>query len=188
MAILSEVVKRQQGSPPESGPMLNEIADSARGLIGSMRDIVWSVDPRHDDLNSLISRVRQFASDVLEPRGVAWDLEGPTQTGRIKLGPDERRHLFLIFKEAINNIARHAECSSVRVSIAIDHGKLRASVRDDGRGFTRSLEEPPTTTGSQGHGLNNMRLRASQLGGILEVQSAPGSGTSVEMVIHLKKP
>src|SRR5215471_11606754 len=188
MAILSEVVKRQQGSPLESGPMLTEIADSARGLIGSMRDIVWSVDPRRDDLNSLISRVRQFACDVLEPRGIKWDLEGPRQQGRIKLGPDERRHLFLIFKEAINNIARHAECSSVLVSIAIDHSKLRASVLDDGRGFTPLLDESPTTNGSQGHGLSNMRLRATQLGGTLEVQSTPGRGTRLDLVIHLKKP
>jgi signal transduction histidine kinase/ligand-binding sensor domain-containing protein len=188
MAILSEVVKRQAGSPPDSAPMLTEIADSARGLIGSMRDIVWSVDPRRDDLNSLISRVRQFASDVLEPIGVKWDLEGPSQPRRIRLGPDERRHLFLIFKEAINNIARHAECSTVCVSIAIDHSELKASVRDDGQGFAPSPDESTATNPGHGHGLSNMRLRARQLGGTLIVESAPGCGTRLDLVIQLKKP
>lgn len=187
MAILSEVVKRHAGNPPDSVPLLTEIADSARGLISSMRDIVWSVDPRRDDLNSLISRVRQFASDVLEPKGVKWDLEIPSQRAGIKLDPNERQHLFLILKEAINNIARHAECSSVSVSIAIDHSKLKAAVRDDGRGFTPSLDES-SPTANEGHGLSNMRVRARQLGGTLVVHSAPGSGTRLDLIIPLKKP
>jgi signal transduction histidine kinase len=186
MAILSEVVKRQPGSPAESDPMLTEIADSARGLIGSMRDIVWSIDPRRDDLDSLIFRVRQFASDVLEPKGVKWDLDIPSHPRGIKLGPDERRHLFLIFKEAINNIARHAECSSVSVSIAIDRSDLRAAVRDDGRGFTPARDESFATNGIEGHGLSNMRSRAQQLGGALTVHSVPGTGTRLDLTIPLK--
>src|SRR5262249_32263796 len=85
MAILSEVVKSQLGSAGQSLPILTEIADSARGLTGSMRDIVWSIDPRRDDLRSLISRVRQFVSDVLESRGIKWDFQVPAQTEAIKL-------------------------------------------------------------------------------------------------------
>jgi len=152
-----------------------------------MRDIVWSVDPRRDDLGSLISRIGQFASDVLEPRGVKWDLEVPSHAGGIKLGPDKRRHLLLIFKEAINNIARHAECNSVSVGIAIDHSKLKASIRDDGRGFTPSTNDSSPINGSEGHGLNNMQARARQLGGVLVVQSAPASGTRLDLVIPLKR-
>ncbi|HUQ33652.1 MAG TPA: two-component regulator propeller domain-containing protein, partial [Pyrinomonadaceae bacterium] len=70
MAILSEVVKHQTGgNGNESSGLLTEIADSARGLVDSMSDIVWSIDPRRDDLQSVVRRIRQFASDVLEAQG-----------------------------------------------------------------------------------------------------------------------
>ena len=187
MAILSEVVKRQVGSAQVSVPMLTEIADSARGLVSSMRDIVWSIDPRRDDLNSLISRVRQFACDVLEPQGVKCEFEVPSQVGGVRLGPDERRHLFLIFKEAINNIARHAECSSVFVGLAVDHSKLKAEVRDDGRGFMPPVVEPSSPNGGEGHGLNNMRARAAQLGGSLTVHSSCDLGTTLELIVPLRR-
>ncbi|HEV8482182.1 MAG TPA: two-component regulator propeller domain-containing protein, partial [Blastocatellia bacterium] len=187
MAILSEVVKRQVGSAQVSVPMLTEIADSARGLVSSMRDIVWSIDPRRDDLNSLISRVRQFAYDVLEPQGVKCEFEVPSQVGGVRLGPDERRHLFLIFKEAINNISRHAECSSVLVRLAIEHSKLKAEVRDDGRGFMPPGVEPSAANGGEGHGLNNMRARAAQLGGSLTIHSSRALGTTLELIVPLRR-
>ena len=186
MAILSEVVKRQVGATPDSVPMLTEIADSARGLVGSMRDIVWSIDPRRDDLSNLVSRVRQFASDVLEPKGISWEFEVPPRLVGIKLDPDERRHLFLIFKEAINNLARHARCRSVSMKITIEHGTLSAEVRDDGRGFS-TLAEASSANGGEGHGLENMRARAAQLGGELAIRSSPGLGTTVQLMVPFRK-
>src|SRR5262249_45129162 len=118
MAILSEVVKRQAGTIGEQPTMLlNEIAESARGLVDSMGDIVWSINPRHDDLSSVVQRVRQFASDVLEAKGIAWEFRVTPAVERVRVGPEQRRHLFLIFKEGVNNVARHAEgCRSVALS------------------------------------------------------------------------
>ncbi len=186
MAILSEVVRQQIGTTErDSLPMLTEIADSARGLVGSMRDIVWAIDPRRDDLSSLVSRVRQFASDVLEAKHIRWDFRVPLEPNNVKLDPEQRRHLFLIFKEAINNIARHSGCGSVSLNITIEHRKLRAEISDDGKGFTLAPIEPSSTNGSEGHGLNNMRGRAAQLGGSLLIHSSPGRGTRLELTIPL---
>src|SRR5205085_2026670 len=86
VAILSEVVKQQTGATaPQSVPLLIEIAESARVLVDSMRDIVWAIDPRRDDLSSVIYRVRQFASDVLEPRQIRFDFPTPPELERVKL-------------------------------------------------------------------------------------------------------
>src|SRR5262249_46565347 len=148
--------------------------------------IVWSIDPRRDDLNSLVSRIRQFAYDVLEPKGVKSEFGVPPELGLIRLGPDARRHLFLIFKEAITNIERHSRCSFVSIKMALDHGRLRAEVRDDGRGFSPSTETSPTN-GGEGHGLGNMRARAAQLEGELTVHSSPGMGTTLELSVSLRK-
>jgi ligand-binding sensor domain-containing protein/signal transduction histidine kinase len=186
MAILSEVVRRQVGSTAQDSlPVLTEIADSARGLMGSMRDIVWAIDPRRDDLSSLVSRIRQFASDVFEAKYIKWVFQVPSETAKVKLDPELRRHLFLIFKEAITNIARHSACASASLSIAIENRKLKAKISDDGRGFTLAPVEPSSTNGSEGRGLNNMRGRAAQLGGSLLIHSSPGLGTTLELTVPL---
>ena len=189
MAILSEVVKQQMGdSAEQSAPLLTEIADSARALIGSMRDIVWSIDPRRDDLANVVVRVRQFASDVLEAQKIKLYFQAAPDLEKIKLDPEQRRHLFLIFKEAINNIARHAVCTLVSIDIRVSHNQLIAEIRDDGRGFSDvSPVEVPTNGREGGHGLENMKSRAAQLGGHLSVDSSPGRGTCLKLTNPLRK-
>lgn len=189
MAILSEVVKRQVATSAEqSVPMLTDIADSARGLVGSMRDIVWAIDPRRDDLGNVVARIRQFASDVLEGKGIEWDFSTPSEIDRIRLGPDQRRHILLFFKEAITNVARHSDCTFARLNIEVAHNRLVGEVRDDGRGFAIATAERDSTDGRGGQGLENMRRRVSQLGGTLSIDSSPGRGARLKLTIPLKKP
>jgi signal transduction histidine kinase len=189
VAILSEVVKRQIGASPASGeqsiPLLTEIADSARGLVASMREIIWAIDPRRDDLGNVVAQVRQFASDVLEAQGINWDFQVAPELETIKLDPEQRRHLFLIFKEAINNIARHADCRCASLSLTIARHQLRAEIRDDGRGFTANDGNPASA--ANGHGLENMRRRAAQVGGQVGIDSAPGCGVAIKLMIPLKR-
>jgi len=184
------VVKRQVGdtAAKPSVPLLTEIAESARDLVGSMRDIVWAIDPRRDDLSNVVFRVRQFASDVLEPQRIKLDFQAPAELEKIKLDPEQRRHLFLIFKEAINNIARHAECASVSLRITVSQSRLIVEIRDDGRGFSDLRpQQSPTNGGAGGHGLGNMQSRAEELGGDLNVVSSPGRGTCLKLTIPFKK-
>ena len=187
MAILSEVVKQQMGNSAEqSVPLLTEIADSARTLVDSMRDIVWSIDPRRDDLGNVVFRVRQFASDVLEPQEIKLDFQASPDLEKIKLNPEQRRHLFLIFKEAINNIARHAGCASVLLSINVSHGRLTVKIKDDGRGFAAAQSHSVNDQRLGGHGLENLKNRASQLGGQFAVDSSPGNGTCLLLIVPIK--
>jgi ligand-binding sensor domain-containing protein/signal transduction histidine kinase len=188
MAILSEVVKRQiANSDQQSVPLLSDIAESARGLVGSMRDIVWAIDPRRDDLSSVVFRIRQFASDVLEAKGIKWDFHTPAELEKVKLGPDQRRHIFLFFKEAITNVARHSDSSTAYLSIDIQHTHLIGEVRDDGRGFALADPEQVPADGRGGHGLENIRRRVGQLRGVLTINSLPGEGTHLKLTIPLKK-
>jgi signal transduction histidine kinase/ligand-binding sensor domain-containing protein len=185
VAILSEVVKRQVGASPGSGeqsiPLLTEIADSARGLVESMREIIWAIDPRRDTVSAVVSRVRQFASDVLEAKEINWDFKAPPELEKIKLDPEQRRHLLLIFKEAIHNVVRHAGCQNVWLSLTVFQGRLLGEIRDDGRGFAKQMSF------TNGHGLENMRRRAAQVGGQVQIDSSPGQGTRIELTIPLKK-
>jgi signal transduction histidine kinase len=96
----------------------------------------------------------------------------------VKLTPEQRHHLFLIFKEALNNIARHAHCASAKLTIAVEDRQLRAEIVDDGCGFSEA--------GDQGNGLRNMKLRAEQMGGRMSVATAAGRGVRLELTVPLK--
>ena len=187
MAILSEVVKRQdEVKSGTSRRMLTEIADSARGLVDAMSDIVWSIDPQRDDLRSVSTRIRQFASDVLEARGIKWELKLPHELETVKLKAEQRRQLLLIFKEALNNVVRHADCVNVTLSLALEGRALAGEVRDDGRGFQLEGTDQFSGNGRGGNGLKNMRARVAQLGGEISIASLPGQGTCLTFKVPLK--
>jgi len=186
MAILSEVAKqRMAGSVNQPVSILTDIAESARAAVDSMSDIVWAIDPRRDDLNSVVFRVRQFASDVLGSKGILWHFQA-AGFDRVKLNPEQRRHIFLIFKEAVTNSVRHADCGSVTLGLRVTGHQIVAEIRDDGCGFVVPSAGPGPDNGVGGHGLENLRARAEQLGGQLTIVSS-STGTSIRLVVPLKK-
>jgi ligand-binding sensor domain-containing protein/two-component sensor histidine kinase len=186
MAILSEVVKHQIGvHHPESAQRLTEMAEKARELVDTMSDIVWSIDPRRDDLKNLVYRIRQFASSVLEAKRLAWSFQILPELENVKLTPEQRRHLLLIFKEAINNIVRHADCAAASLALTVTDNRLVAEIRDDGCGFALAPSGDSVVMDHQGHGLNSMRARAAQLGGQLRIDSVPGHGTRLTLTVPL---
>ncbi|HKF41604.1 MAG TPA: two-component regulator propeller domain-containing protein [Thermoanaerobaculia bacterium] len=186
ISILSELAGRQAGEPAKDvRPLLSDIGQTARDLIESAGDMVWAVDPRHDNLGNLTSRVRRYASEMLEARGVAGSLESPERPEEISLAGETRRQLYLIFKEAIRNALRHGHPSHVALGLAVRDGHLAAEIRDDGRGLpesaaSESADEPA------GYGLSTMKRRAESLGGKFQVTSRPGEGTRILIEVPLK--
>jgi signal transduction histidine kinase len=179
IAMLSEVVKRQNAAANQASvKRLTQIADNARDLVDSMSDIVWSIDPRRDSLSSVLARTRSFAADTLGERGVKWSLEAAPELNEIYLSSEQRRGLYLIFKEAVINIARHANCQNARLKISLNHKNLIAEISDDGGGF------PKKSNGNSrdGHGLENMRRRAAEIGGHLEIASSE-NGTKLVLTL-----
>lgn len=181
ISILSEVARRRVESDPEGARLVSEIGEAAREMIEALGENIWAIDPRRDNLRSLVTRIRRFAGDLLEARGMAWNLQAPPDPEQVKLSPIERRHLYLIFKEALNNAARHSEATSVTMSISIAGRRLSALIRDNGKGFS-----PPKATESVGrHGLPSMIGRAMQLGGELKMDSQAGQGTEIRLDVPL---
>jgi signal transduction histidine kinase len=176
IAILSELA-REEGS---RAPAWADIAGRARSLRESMGDIVWAVDPRHDSLGELVQRMRQIAHNLLEAQGLQVDFTAPDadSLSAIDMAPDRRRNILLIFKEAVHNVAKHADARRVRIGIALEPRRLILSIDDDGRGFD---QEAPRG----GHGLPSLRRRADMIGGALKMQSRPGAGTRVELRVPL---
>jgi len=178
IALQSDLVMRPGTlSGRDSERVLSDIGETARSLVDSMSDIVWSIDPRRDDLDSLVTRLRQFALGILEPLGVAFAIDLSEGASGQRLAPETRRHLYLILKEAVHNIARHSLCRRATVSLQVQGGRLQAEVRDDGRGFDTSAAESAAPVARGGRGIPSMKGRVALMGGTISIESSPGRGT-----------
>jgi signal transduction histidine kinase len=118
--------------------------------------------------------MRRFAADTFTASNTALHLDLPPRDQEVKLGANMRREVFLIFKEAVNDIVKHSACSEVFIRFAVEGSRLRLELRDNGKGFDPQLE-------SDGHGLVSLRSRAATLGGALSIDSSPRGGTSVTL-------
>jgi ligand-binding sensor domain-containing protein/signal transduction histidine kinase len=178
VAILSEVVRRRLGeSDPEINAPLSRIGTISRELVDSMSDIVWSINPAKDKLYFLTQRMREFAGDLFMARGVQFEFRASSHEQDLGIGADVRRQVFLIFKECVHNVIRHANCTYVEIDVRREGERLAVQVRDNGPGF-----EPYAAM--NGHGLASMRERAQRLGGGIEV-AADAHGTAVTLKVPL---
>lgn len=185
ISMLSEMVNHQNGaSSPESAKRLTQIAADARGLVDSMSDIVWAINPRRDSVQSVVDRVCSFAADTLGTKQVHWTVTSPPALKSLHLTAEEKRNLYLIFKEAINNSARHSGCQNASLRIRIDRGNLIAEVMDDGKGF--SATETVNRNSRGGNGIDNMRARAQEIGGELQFESNADTGTKIILTLPLR--
>ena len=157
---------------------LSVIATASRDLVDSMSDIVWAINPNKDHLSDLVQRMRRFASDLFTARQVEFHFRAPGEQQASRIGADVRRHVFLIFKEAVNNIARHSGCTQAEIELTIEKGCLVLKLVDNGPGFDPSQV-------SEGQGLASMRARAQRLGGELEITSNQDTGTLVLVRVPL---
>jgi signal transduction histidine kinase len=180
IAILCEVAKRE--ATPAGAGLLDEAANLARSMRDSMSDIVWAVDPHKERLADLVQRMRQAIFNLLEADGLRVEFQAPAdqEIERINLAPDCRRQLLLIFKESLTNIARHGRASLVRVEMGLVAGQLQLMIRDNGDGFDPQAQ-------FEGNGLGSIKRRAAQLQAQVEIISAPGHGTAIQMTLPLKK-
>ncbi|GAA4467378.1 hypothetical protein GCM10023189_50960 [Nibrella saemangeumensis] len=177
--IISDVLQQQaQQAVPVSVPMLARISESATALSESMHDIIWAIKPDEETLEDLVTRMRHFANTLLDARGIAFDTAIPPSFTNTRLDLAQRRNLYLIFKEALNNAVKYAECTQVRLSLQVTGSTLTMSLEDNGRGFVPSEIRA-------GNGLLNLHRRAAEIGGILTVYSIVGQGTRVELSLKI---
>jgi signal transduction histidine kinase len=180
IAMLSEVAQQQaaQGNA-KAFESLASIAGTARELIDSTSDIVWAVNPEKDRASELIKRMRRFASDALGARGVRVRFAAPMDDHDFRLGADARREIYFVFKESVNNIARHAECSEAEITLSVEAGHLVLKLSDNGKGFDTAAE-------FEGNGLKSMCARALKLDAEFSVVSHPGSGCETRLEVPLR--
>ncbi len=183
ISILSIVARRKAevAGDTDAAASLDKISDRSQRLMRNMSDIVWSVDPQKDSLQELIVRMREFGASVLDAKGIAYTFHGPAEVPALTLAAETKNNLYLILKEAINNVVKHAEAGRVEVWISIDAGALRLVVKDNGSGF----DALSATHGLGGNGLRNMRARAHEMEADLSIKGIKGKGTVLSLILSL---
>ncbi|MCB9170233.1 MAG: hypothetical protein H6597_04645 [Flavobacteriales bacterium] len=172
-----------QLSGPESEQvrqLLARIGETSSASLRSMSDIVWAIDPKNDEGEALVKRMRRIASELLESKGVTVEMSVSGGVEELKLPMNARKELVLIYKEAVHNASRYSGASLVEVSLARRNGMLTLNVRDNGRGFDPALHP-------DGHGLGSMKRRGAALGGEVRIDSATGQGTEVSVRVDLTR-
>nr|HQU70886.1 two-component regulator propeller domain-containing protein [Calditrichia bacterium] len=180
ISLFSEIVKRQMGDQdPDASTYLNRISDTAKALSAGMKDFIWTLDPHKDSLQEVGFRLKDFGDELFDKTGVAFRMAAmPASFAAIRLNQDWRRHLTLIFKEAMTNALKHAECENASLSMRVENNALKVTFEDDGKGLP-GKGEPERAHQSRGYGLNSMENRARRIGGSLGVGRGESGGTFV---------
>ncbi|GAB2561824.1 hypothetical protein GCM10027190_09430 [Spirosoma areae] len=185
ISILSQTARRSATKDPaKTQATLDRIGQTARQIMDSMGDIVWSINPDHDSMTQVVARMNDvaaglFAANADQTGSVALQMDVAEGVRQMSLSAENRRDFFLIYKEAITNVARYASADRVRVALSRESGRLVLIVQDNGRGF--DPKNPARLNPSGGNGLRNMQTRAALLGGKLSIESAVGEGTTLSL-------
>ncbi|GGD83565.1 hypothetical protein GCM10011514_54550 [Emticicia aquatilis] len=179
IAILTQVAKNQLANSPEkTQTLLNQISENAQEMLDNMSDIVWTNKTLNDNFEQLIIRMQEFTAKMLEPQNIEYQFNADESLKTIKWSSQKYYDFYMIFKEAINNVAKYAEAKTLTINLLKHQNLLILSIKDNGKGFDLHQQK-------MGNGIINMKKRAEQLKGFFSISSEIGSGTEIEVKIPI---
>ena len=195
ISILTTLAGRQDAPVEERNGLAEEAAAVARQTIRSFDQIVWSINPRNDTVQSLVQYLCNSAEDLMASTGIRCQLNAEGTFPELALSPQARWAVLMATKEALHNVIKHSGATRVEVRIGFADGVLEVAVEDDGRGIEEVATEPSTrlksvhpqvgeSRAAHGNGLRNMRQRMGEVGGECQIGNQPDGG--VQVVIRLR--
>ena len=179
ISLLGGLLHTDKGNPGQVETHAGKISQAADQTVRALEEIVWAVGPGSDTLQSLVDYIAHFAIELFEGNATRCRLDLPQDLPTRPLPPDVRHNIFLIVKESLTNVLKHAGGSVVHLQIKTDGRTLKIVIADDGKGFDAN-----SPASEQRNGLGNMRRRAEAVGGTLALTSEPGRGTRVEFNVN----
>ena len=175
IALYSDLAKKQ---PSQRDRALDMIGENSRKIIDSMSDIVWMINPRNDSFDKIIFRMRSLTYDLLKTKKIECLFKYDEALNEISLPMGMRRNIYLIFKEALNNIIKYSNATRASIKMLHEKNNIILLISDNGIGFDHSVSH-------NGNGLSNMAQRAAEIGAKLNIESEQGVGTNIELNVKL---
>ena len=181
LVLHGEVAQSELAADSGTRQQLDRICEDARGVLFTMDEILWAVNPRHDTFSDFTSYVCGYAQDFLRPRQIQCLFDVAPEMSAVVLALPVRRAFLMAIKETLNTAVKHSDANELVLRISWRAGRLVVMVSDNGKGFDKAKPKPGR------NGLSNMAQRMHEVGGNCRVTSQPGKGCQVEFGLPLKE-
>lgn len=178
LKLKSEMALRTETDPARRA-RLQEIATRSGELMASMRQIIWALNKDQGTLKDLVEYATEYARNYLREHGLEVGITTEPHWPARMLTSDQRRNLFLVLKESLHNVVKHAQASRVDLAFLLNEGEMQMTIADNGVGL-------PQEAGGAGNGLPNMQARMAQVHGSFVLEN--GQGTLVRCTMPLDAP
>jgi signal transduction histidine kinase len=155
---------------------LQKINERSQRLLDNMSDIIWNINPGNDTIEEVMSRMREYATTLLEAKNIDYTFNFPKEIMACKLTMEVKNNMYLIFKEAVNNLSKYSGCTHANLWLTFDETNIHLTIEDNGIGFN---EQEIKHRG----GLVNMQQRAAEIKGTIQINTATGCGTHIELTM-----
>jgi ligand-binding sensor domain-containing protein/signal transduction histidine kinase len=183
VALLGEMVELDKNLPGEIETHAQQISHTARETTRSLDEIVWAVNPSNDTLEGLANYACKYAQEYLTLAGLRYRADVPAHLPATAIPPDVRHHAFLAFKEAVNNVVKHARASEAWIRLRLSPENFILEIEDNGRG----LGGMDAKAAQMRNGLRNMRRRMEDIRGEFSISPGANGGTIVRLTIPMAK-
>jgi signal transduction histidine kinase len=172
--ILSTLSRNNLEKPKEAQNFLGRISEEVSNSMQALDDIIWSVNSKNDSLGESVLRMRRYAAELFDAGQIDYDIKMDERLEEKKLSMQQRRDLYLLYKEIVNNIYKHAAASKVNIELGIHENKIVLLVIDDGVGYDAAKS-------TNRNGIRNMHLRVGKWNGSIHITTSPGKGTNIQI-------
>ncbi len=180
ITIVSQLLHNAPNSNKDQQEKLRYISEAGKKVLGSIGEIIWTMNPQKDNLDSLLAYIRRFVTEYLETNEIDVNIEFPDEIPANAVSDEYRRNLFLVVKEATANISKYSKATTVRLSMNIRDRLADFEISDNGIGF--SVKEKQ----NWGNGLRNMNQRMKDIGGDFEISSGQNQGTLIRLTFPVR--
>jgi len=172
---MSELVKAkaQKNKMNEIEPALEKIISASRETVNKLIEIIWSVNPENDNLDSMLAYMRAYISKFFEDTAFHTTVDFPEQNLNAEINPEIKRNLFLVLKEALHNAVKYSTAKNINVKFCCEERSYVFTITDDGKGIEENVIH------GSGNGMINMRKRMENIRGKFEVETGKEIGTKI---------
>ncbi len=172
ISILSQLSLSSIDKKEDTKKFISRIRDEVESSNQALDDIIWSVNSRNDSMNETLARMRRYVGDLFDNSSTKYHIDIINDDPDQKFNMEQRRDLFMIYKETLNNIHKHAGAENAWITIKVLQQVISVSITDDGRGFDSSIE-------THRNGLKNIRSRVNKWKGDFHLETSPSTGTRI---------
>jgi signal transduction histidine kinase len=179
ISLLSAMSQENTTFPDKARADFDKVSKMSRELVAALYETVWAVNPENDNLEALGNYLCQMVKQLCERTLLRCRFHVLDLPHEVQVSSQTRHNISMAVKEAVHNVIKHAKASEVTIRMAFNNGLLDVSVHDDGSGFQPAENIP-------GNGLTNMTQRLQHIGGNCFIESKPGHGTTVRLLLRIR--